>query len=229
MIPIPVVWTNYTATASGRVVKLVPCEHCSTEYVYVLERQGEGAGTSFYLMNEGGAQVHAADAAQDTLRQYLENDFDPVPCPVCGHSQRYMFPKLYTGSPSIQLARLAVLVLGCVAALGALYWTITYAERAGERTLARMVANWSLLGTLGLIGVGLGAVERAKARRFDPNLEDQQARIEKGRVRAITRAEFEAAQQREREARDQFIEYLRQKAQQDKAKSEDGHPRPDSG
>src|SRR5438477_366098 len=54
MIPIPVVWTHYTATVRGRVLKLVPCENCSTEYVYALEREGEGAGTSLYLLNEEG-------------------------------------------------------------------------------------------------------------------------------------------------------------------------------
>src|SRR5688572_14901653 len=113
MIPIPVVWTQYTATASGRVLKLVPCEHCSTEYVYVLEGEGEVPGNSVSLLNGGGANPHAVSAAEDALRQYLENDFDPVPCSVCGHCQRYMFPKLYGGSPSIQFARLVVVVLGC--------------------------------------------------------------------------------------------------------------------
>ena len=36
-----------------------------------------------------------------------------------------------------------------------------------------------------------------RADRFDPNAEDRHARIERGRSRALTRAEFEAAQQRE--------------------------------
>lgn len=227
-IPIPVVWTQYTATASGRVLKLVPCEHCSTEYVYVLEREGEGTGNSVYLLNESGAQAHAVSAAEDTLRQYLENDFDPVPCPVCGHYQRYMFPKLYRGSPSIQLAQLVVVVLGCVGIVGALYWTVTYVQQEGDRALARMVANWSLFAALGLIGVGLGALERARAHRFDPNLEDPQVRTLKARLRAVTRVEFEAAQQRERETRDQFIEHLRQQGQQERAGRDQAHPPPDS-
>lgn len=225
---IPVVWTQYTATASGRVLKLVPCEYCSTEYVYVLEREGEGAGTSLYWLNEDGAQTQAASGAEDTLRQYLENDFDPVPCPVCGHYQRYMFPKLYSGSPLIQLARLVIVVLGCAGALAALYWTVICLQSPGDRARARMIANWSLLAVLGLLGVGLGALERARARRFDPNSEDQQARIEKGRLRAVTRAEFEAAQQREREARDQFIDYLRQKGQQERATNDQVPPPPGS-
>ena len=197
MIPIPVVWTHYTATVRGRVLKLVPCENCSTEYVYALEREGEGAGTSLYLLNEEGAEQHAEDAAEDTLRQYLENDFDPVPCPACGHYQRHMFAKLYEPAAWLQAARLAVLAAGCVAAIVALYCTLTYLQRPGDRALGRMAAAWVVLAVLGVLGLWLGAVERSRADRFDPNAEDRHARIERGRSRALTRAEFEAAQQRE--------------------------------
>ena len=64
------------------------------------------------------------------------------------------------------------------------------------------VLAWSLLAVLVLIGIGLTAIECSKAGRFDPNVEDQQARINKGRVRAVTRSEFDAGQQRERSAED---------------------------
>ncbi|HWG45710.1 MAG TPA: hypothetical protein VN688_23315 [Gemmataceae bacterium] len=194
---IPVVWTKYTATLPGRVLKLVLCENCSTEYVYVLEREGQGIGTSVYMLKDDGAQEHAAAAAEDTLREYLENDFDPVPCPICGHYQRYMFPKLYGAtSPWLAVASLAVLAAGSLDAVGALYWSVTYLQQSTNHALVNMVVTWSLLAVLGLIGVGLAAIERSKARRFDPNTEDQPARIERGRSRAVTRAEFEATQQR---------------------------------
>ena len=94
MVPIPVFWTQYTATRYGSVLKIVPCENCSTEYVYMMEREGSGVGTSMYMLNNEGAADHATSAADDTLKSVLENDFDPVPCPVCGHYQRYMFQKL---------------------------------------------------------------------------------------------------------------------------------------
>jgi hypothetical protein len=80
------------------------------------------------------------------------------------------------------------------------------------------------MALLGAVVAALTAVERSDARRFDPNAEDQQSRIERGRSRAVPRAEFEAAQQREREARDQFIERLREKARAGKAKSEQEPP-----
>jgi hypothetical protein len=194
MIPIPIVWTKYTATARGRAVKRVPCENCSTEYVYLLEREGEGTGTSVYLLN-AGAGDHAASAAKDTLQQYLENDFDPIPCPVCGHYQRYMFPKLYDGGPTwVPITRLIAVAVVCLSAVGAVYWGITYLREPSEYALVRLAVSSALLAVFGLFAFGLGAVERSQAQRFNPNTEDQQSRIEKGRSRAVTRAEFEAWQ-----------------------------------
>jgi hypothetical protein len=199
MIPIPVIWTKYTATVRGRVLKLVPCENCSTEYVYVLEREGEGVGTSVYLLNEASAENHAATAAEDTLQQYLENDFDPVPCPVCGHYQRYMFPKLYDGGSTwVLIAKLIAIVVVCLSAVAAAYWGVAYLQRPGDHALVRLAVTLTLLAVFGLLAFGLGVVERSQAQRFDPNTEDQRARIERGRSRSVTRAEFEA-QQRERE------------------------------
>jgi hypothetical protein len=61
----------------------------------------------------------------------------------------------------------------------------------------RLAVTSALVAIFGLFTFGLGAVERSQAQRFDPNTEDQRARIEKGRSRAVTRAEFEA-RQRER-------------------------------
>ncbi|HEY7313506.1 MAG TPA: hypothetical protein VH643_29415 [Gemmataceae bacterium] len=206
MIPIRVAWQEHTATVRGRVHKLVPCESCATEYVYVLERKGEGVGTSMSLMGniplmyEDEAADHAAAAADETLREYLKNDFDPVPCPVCGHYQRHMFPKLYAPPVWLPIVRLAAVVGGSVAAVAALYETLTYLQRLGGDALGRMAAAWAVLAALVLIVVGLGVVERSKARRFDPNAGDRQARIAEGRRRAVTRAEFEAAQLRERGA-----------------------------
>ena len=199
MIPVVVFWTKYTATLNGRVLKLVPCENCSTEYVYVLEREGTGVGTSVYVLSDEGARDHAASAAEESLREYLANDFDPVPCPVCGYYQRYMFPKLFeTKTLWGAAAMLVVLALGCLDAVGALCWSVAYLQQPNDPALGRMVMAWSLLAVLCLLGVGLAAIERSKIRRFDPNSEDQAARIARGRRRAVTRAEFEAAQQRER-------------------------------
>ena len=140
MIPVVVFWTKYTATLNGRVLKLVPCENCSTEYVYFLEREGTGVGTSVYAPNDEGARDNAAAAADESLREYLANDFDPVPCPVCVHYQRYMFPKLYeTKSLWGPAAKLLVLALGCLDAVGSLYWSVAYLLQPNDSALGRLL------------------------------------------------------------------------------------------
>jgi hypothetical protein len=196
VVPIVVFWTNYTATVNGRVLKLVPCEDCGTVYVYVLEREGTGAGTSVYLLNDEGAQRNAVSSAGEALRDYLANDFDPVPCPACGHYQRFMFPKLIeTRSAWAPVAAVAVLAAGGLAAVTALYTTIGYLDRPNDRDLWRLAVAWPVLAVVAGVGYWLSAVQRARVRNFDPNGEDRDARIEKGRARALTRAEFETMQQ----------------------------------
>src|SRR4051794_23820457 len=96
MLPVVFVWTNFTAQIQGQTVKLVPCEECHAEYVYLLKREGVGAGTSYYGIINVSAEENAVAGAEEILDQYLTNDFDPVPCPGCGHYQRYMFPKLFS-------------------------------------------------------------------------------------------------------------------------------------
>ena len=51
------------------------------------------------------------------------------------------------------------------------------------------------VGFTAAVRTGPGQV--CQIRSFDPNAEDRYAPIERGRSRALTRAEFEAAQQRE--------------------------------
>src|SRR3954467_7751703 len=81
VIPIVIIWTEYTATVNGRVLKLVPCENCATEYVYVLERESSGTAICLYSVLGEDWENRLVSGAEEPLRQYLANDFDPVPCP----------------------------------------------------------------------------------------------------------------------------------------------------
>jgi hypothetical protein len=199
MVLIPVFWTKYTATMRGRVLKVVPCENCSTEYVYLMEREGSGVGTSMYMLNDQGAEGHSKAAATDTLRSVLENDFDPVPCPVCGHYQRYMFPKLLETKGLWRLAlKVAGIMIGCIAALSALQGTIGYLQSPNDHSIKTLLAAWSVLLLLGVIGLGLWLVNKFKVRHFDPNVGDPAGRIALGRSRAVTRAEFAQGEQEQR-------------------------------
>ena len=196
MIPIPVFWRQYTTTIQGRDLKIVSCENCSTEYMYVMEREASGVGTSMYMVNNEGAAGHAQSAAVDTLESVLENDFDPVPCPVCGHYQRYMFPKLLeTTGMGVVFVRLAVILIGCFAAVIALKRTLEYLSNPSDAGLKNMITPWSVVPLTCLVGLGLWLLNKRKVRRFNPNAADPAARIAIGRSRAVTRAEFEKLQQ----------------------------------
>jgi hypothetical protein len=200
MIPIPVFWTKYEATVHGSLLKTVPCENCATEYVYVLERESSGVGTSVYALNDEGAAEHAKSAAADTLQSVLENDFDPVPCPACGHYQKCMFPKLLEARRTwVEPAMVAVLVLGALSFLIAVYRTIGYALARTEQGVAGLVIAWLILLLVCLSGLGLSLIKRYKARHFDPNLEDRETRLALGRSRAVTRAEFERGEEERRQ------------------------------
>ncbi len=106
-----------------------------------------------------------------------------------------MFTKLLeeqsTWGPVTGLGTLAV---GVVAAVAGVYWSLVYLGRPSDFALWRVVAAWSAMAAAGLLAAWLSAARRAWERRFDPNVEDQQARIEKGRRRAVTRAALEALQ-----------------------------------
>ena len=195
MVLIPIFWKQYTATAQGSRLKFVPCEHCSVEYVYVIEREATGAGVSMYMLNNEGAAGQATSDAGEMLSAVLENDFDPVPCPVCGHYQRYMFPKLLGNTGLwVRLVLLVVIVLGCLATANAAYRSISYLLLPADDGFGQLVTAWSVLLLLGVMGFGLSIVNKVLIRRFNPNVGDPQARIAIGRSRAITREEFEKAQ-----------------------------------
>jgi hypothetical protein len=199
MIPLPVFWREYTATKQGRILKAVSCENCSTEYVYLMERESSGVGTSFYSLNNEGAESHSQSAAAETLKSVLENDFDPVPCPMCGHYQRFMFPKLLeTKRMSELVVKLALILVGAIAGVIALRETIAYFGRPNDYVLSNMVGPVLVLLLVGLISLSLWVINRYKVRHFNPNFGDPQTRIAIGRNRAITRAEFEKIQQKER-------------------------------
>jgi hypothetical protein len=193
--PVPLVWLkNYTTTLQGQSLKFVPCEGCSTEYVYLMQREGTGVGTSLYSLNNKGAAEHAKSAAKDTLASILENDFDPVPCPACGHYQRYMFPKMQESKRMpVLIGRLALIGCSCVALLATVRFSIDYLNNGDDQSFWNMIASCAALLVLILLGLSLWIL--SKRRPFNPNLQDQQARIALGQSRAVTRAEFDKSQQ----------------------------------
>jgi hypothetical protein len=192
LLVIPIVWTEYTATVNGRVLKLVPCEYCTTEYVYVLERESKGTARCPYSVLSEDGQARLVSCAEESLQQYLANDFDPVPCPVCGNYQRFMFPKLMQAGCLSMVATAVVLLAGGLSVVGVMLQAVDYLDRPSDQALWRLAGAFAVLAVIGLIGAGLWATRRAQVRKFDPNAKNKQARIALGRSRAVTRVEFES-------------------------------------
>ncbi len=201
MFPIPIiVWTTYTAYSQGRVWKRTLCENCSTDYIYALEREaiGKATETSFsptsLFSDSPETRDNAETAANDTLLQYLENDFDPVPCPACGHYQGFMFAKLYEEGFWLPVLRVATMALSSLAGCGVLYWAYRLAQQANKQVAINISIAAGVSIVFGLFSALLGAREMRRAQAFNPNLESQELRVAKGRARAVTLAEFETAQ-----------------------------------
>src|SRR5262245_5146455 len=192
MIPIPIYWTQYQTTMRGRALKSVTCENCLTEYLYMMERQSEGFGTSVYAIGDAEAEANAISAAQEILTSVLEKDYDLIPCPECGSFQRHMFPKLRESKWIwIQVLMIAVILIGAVDAVGVLYWAVSYLLEPSHHGISRLVMDLSILLPVCVAVIGLAFLKKYKIRKFNPNLGDPQMRIALGRSRAVTRSEYE--------------------------------------
>jgi hypothetical protein len=90
---------------------------------------------------------------------------------------------------------LVAIFVGCLVGINAIHRTVTYLQHPSEGSLGKSVTSWSVVLGLGLAAFGLSIVNKVTLRRFDPNVGDPQTRIEMGRSRAVTRAEFDKRQQ----------------------------------
>jgi hypothetical protein len=77
-------YRTYTAAVSGSVLKRVRCTGCSSEYSYELRRTALGGGHSPFFLNNSGAALAADQRARANLARALDQDVEPVFCPVCG-------------------------------------------------------------------------------------------------------------------------------------------------
>lgn len=186
-IPIPYAM-DYTSTVSGGVLKLVRCEGCGAEYVYRLEREATGGGTSVLFLDNEGAAARATSRDAEALHRKLDRGLDVVPCPGCGWYQAAMIPKarrehrrwMLTAGAGLTLGLLPVLFVGGV---------INSARRGDP------LVPWPLfvggMATLAALGVGLMLAKVYLSRRYDPNAQDAEARKRQGQQRAVLRADFE--------------------------------------
>lgn len=179
--------TNYTATMSGRLPKLVKCTLCGIGYVYLLERTASGASMSFMFLDEEGARARAAAQAEEVLRKRLEREIDVVPCPACGHVQPEMIPQ--ARKLRLRWLKIAGIVFLPIAAILFVFAMVAASSpRPAGGSTAELL--WLATACAALCVPGLPMLKFALCYSYDPNAEDVEARKSLGQSRALTQEAF---------------------------------------
>ncbi len=93
-----VISTEYTANAVGRRLHLRLCSKCGCEFGYEALRIGMGRGTSYYFLNNEGAENRATRRAEAAAARLAEESPEVVPCPRCDHIEEDMIDEWGRGS-----------------------------------------------------------------------------------------------------------------------------------
>jgi hypothetical protein len=182
--------TGRRASAAGSTVVAVRCENCRNKYYYELNR----AVRTF----ESGRE-RARKAAEHQLRQRLDNDIDPIPCPHCGWFQKEMISLLR----SWRLRWMKVLgIIGLAASVPISFVGIALSDQRNQQRIniepRVKYLIWGLY-IFTLLGAALlFLVRNVRNSKYDPNdPETEQERIEFGRRFAITKDEADKILNRE--------------------------------
>src|SRR5437870_5193507 len=84
---------SYTVTAKGSAVREVHCANCGADFVYLMERNISGHGSSPYFLNNSGAAKRAEASAKKHLEEAMAEQ-DVVACPGCGWYQPAMIKQV---------------------------------------------------------------------------------------------------------------------------------------
>jgi hypothetical protein len=167
MVLIPV-GLNYDVTLTGQAPKLVRCEACGYEYVYLLETSASGHGSSLLFLDNEGAQNRAHETAHVVLDAALQHGCAVVPCAQCGHVQAHMIPQARREYRRWMFKTgMYLLVSGAILAAPAILLTmIDNGSRSGHPvTVALAIAAVVLIGS----GLILPYVRSRLAQKYDPN------------------------------------------------------------
>ena len=146
-----------TCNVEGCVFRLVRCENCDGEFVYLMERSGQASGV-------GGASERAA--AEDLDRR-LQSDCDSVPCVHCGWLQSEMIPKARSYyRPGMRSAGMWLIGVSATIFVG------LFVLFVGLGTGHTRFTKWLVLPAIAafislLIGTMLLALRNMLAKRFD--------------------------------------------------------------
>ncbi len=170
---------RYWSRARGRAAKQVTCEECGAEYVYLLEREAVGEGSSPFFLDKRGAERRAAKRAERELARKLEAECDVAPCPKCGRIQADMV-RMAKGERLRWLIPLGLIVGGLGVLLAVLNVWVPEAE-----------IPWSLIAPVAGLGAAVLLARFAVVSATDPNDAHVEQRLALAQRTSLTREEFE--------------------------------------
>ena len=184
--------TRYFTYMEGSVPKVVKCDECGRQYVYLFHARSTGVAESPYNLNEDGAQQSSREQATFTLSHELEHGISVVPCPNCGRIQKHMFP-LVAQSKYGWLGGI-VLTFGVIAGLAFLAAIMATSKIGGKPSsdaLIGVLVCWGVFAVFALAAFVVQRRKKALCAKFDPNDEPVEKRLKRGQELAISLEEFE--------------------------------------
>lgn len=157
-----------TTTATGEVAKFVTCKKCGHGYGYWLRR-----------------------AAAGELAERLRTGHDPVPCPACGHYPKRMIEA--AREEKFGWVFLAGILAGVLAGGGCFLVGAAVAALGGRDRAADWVSRTALglmCPTAVCIPAAAYGLKALLAHKYDPNADPVDERIDRGRERAMSPAEY---------------------------------------
>jgi hypothetical protein len=158
------------AAVSGRRIKDVVCEKCSTRFHYELVRTGTGAAMAIF--GEAKSTQAAQREADRHLSQRLEKDEELVPCPACGWINETMI-KAYRRRRYRRLPWLSAVIVPA-GSLASLYGSARLAGHIGSPSDIPMIVFLaglvlSLISPLWMFAVRYGVRRCLNPNRHGPN------------------------------------------------------------
>ena len=175
----------HRASAVCSVPRLVVCEHCETQYVYLFARRAQGLASTVNLVGYEHADARAVEAARMAILEALRTECDAVPCPACGLYQAHM-TEAVRHERRWWAGKLGSLFLGLAPAV---IFPIIFAGaiRDWDDSFSLLVAA---LGAAAMAGIGLSFKAWRHLVPIHPNRWPAAGRLVAARTRAVTRADF---------------------------------------
>jgi hypothetical protein len=171
---------DHNVSLSGFDYRTVHCEECGEDYVYILDREGQGNSFNPMYLDSKGAEAEAQRKAEENLQHMLEEEIDPVPCPSCGHFQANMIPVArqvrHSWMTGLALIMMLAFAISIITALGA--------KQLSTQVIAAVVSGVCLVITVCAL-----LLQKLLQQSYNPNHLPISQRLELARQRAASQAE----------------------------------------